>query len=112
MSSQIGRLYLPLIAGLHFYRHRSDLRRWKTDRTTPRLPSLAGICLVARHVATYSRAPGLEFTASESLWIDTSEKAPNKERTQFGVAVAYFHAHTSCQEAVDHYAKAAALEKA
>lgn len=98
------RLYLPIVGliliALEF------LRRWKASTRTL-AATLATVSLVFA-VWTYNRSH--VWSSAVTLWEDAAQKAPNKQRVQFGVAVAYFQANR-CREAADRFARAAAIQK-
>ncbi len=98
------RMYLPLVGliliSLEF------LRRWNINRKTL-IALMGGLCLV---FAVWSHERSTVWRSSLSLWEDAARKGPNKQRVQFGLAVADFQANR-CPAAIDHYARAAAIQK-
>jgi tetratricopeptide (TPR) repeat protein len=70
--------------------------------------ALTAVLLVVLAGSTWSR--NQVWASSLNLWEDAAEKSPGKQRVQFGLAVATFRAGR-CHEAVEHYRKAAEIEK-
>ncbi len=98
------RLYLPLIGLLFIVLEL--LRHWKT--TQAKLTATLAAVVVLCGIWTYNRSEA--WSSALNLWTDTAIKAPNKQRVQFGLAVAQFRAN-HCKDAVKSYARAAELEK-
>jgi len=97
------RLYLPFIGLLLITVE--FLRRWKASRNV----LIGSLCLVlsAEGAMTYQR--NLLWGSAIDLWKDTVSKSPRKLRPRFQLAFAYFQA-VSCNNSVDEFQKAAALE--
>lgn len=98
------RLYLPFI-GLLFIAV-DFLRRWKTRTST--MVAVLGLVVVAEAALSYQR--NQLYASAIGIWKDTAEKSPGKVRPRFQLAYAYYQAQ-HCAEAVEEYAKAAALRK-
>jgi hypothetical protein len=97
------RLYLPFI-GLLFITV-EFLRRWKASRNV--LAGTLALVLVVEGAITYQR--NLLWGSAIDIWKDTVSKSPQKLRPRFQLAFAYFQA-ASCNNSVDEFQKAAALE--
>lgn len=94
------RLYLPMV-GLLFIVAEA-LRRFRYTVV------LALALLMILATATWAR--NNVWSSSLNLWEDAAEKAPGKQRVQFGLAVAEFRAGR-CHAAVDAYRRASEIEK-
>jgi protein O-mannosyl-transferase len=97
------RLYLPFIGLLLMTV--DFLQRWKTGRTA--FVTVLGVVLLAESAMTYQR--NLLWSTSIDLWKDSVSKSPNKERSRFQLARAYYDA-ASCSNSVDEYQRAAQLQ--
>lgn len=95
------RLYLPM-TGLLFI-CAEFLRGFRHNR------ALIALAMVVLALGTFAR--NQVWASSLNVWEDAAEKSPNKQRVQFGLAVAQFRAG-KCHEAVEHYRRANELEKA
>ncbi len=94
------RLYLPMTGLLLVC---ADLlRSFRYNRV------LTIILMVVLAAGTFAR--NHVWASSLAIWRDAAEKSPNKQRVQFGLAVAEFRAG-HCHEAVEHYRRSAELEK-
>jgi tetratricopeptide (TPR) repeat protein len=98
------RLYLPMIGLLFIVLE--VLRRWDVKRNTL-IAVCAAICLLLG-AGSYRRNE--QWSSSLALWADAAEKAPEKQRVQFGLAVAQFF-KGQCRESIEHYQKAISLGK-
>jgi protein O-mannosyl-transferase len=98
------RLYLPMIGLLLIVLE--FLRSWKADRKVAAF--FCAAVLFACAVVTYQR--NQIWASALSLWADAAEKAPDKPRVQFGLAVAQFFSG-KCHDSIPHYEKAIALSK-
>ena len=96
------RMYLPFI-GLLFITV-DFLRRWKTGRTT--LIAALSLVVLAEGAVAYQR--NAIWGRAVDIWNDAASKSPKKLRPRFQLAYAYFQ-EQKCGEAVQEYAKAAAL---
>jgi len=94
------RLYLPM-TGLLFVLAEL-LRRFRYNR------ALGGVLILVLAAGTFAR--NQVWASSLKIWEDAAAKAPNKQRVQFGLAVAEFRAGR-CHQAVEHYRRAAEIEK-
>jgi len=94
------RLYLPMIGLLLVCAEFLQRFRYKT--------ALTAVLMLVLATSTWAR--NQVWASSMNLWEDAAQKAPGKQRVQFGLAVAQFRAGR-CKEAVEHYARAAEIEK-
>ena len=94
------RLYLPM-TGLLFVCAEA-LRRFR------HATALTAVLMVVMAGSTWAR--NQVWASSLNLWEDAAEKSPDKQRVQFGLAVATFRAGR-CHEAVEHFRRAAEIEK-
>jgi len=98
------RMYLPLF-GLALATTEL-LGRWKA--TPWRLTAVTCTVLAAAGVLTWRR--NHVWSDAVALWEDTVAKSPAKQRPHFQLAYAYYE-RGRCREAVQQYARAAALGK-
>jgi len=94
------RLYLPMTGLLLIVAECLRRVRYSAVLSLVLIPVLAG--------STWARNNA--WSSSLNIWEDAAEKAPGKQRVQFGLAVAEFR-EGRCHEAVDAYRRAAAIEK-